>query len=109
MTQKESFLCSALDLFKEAIKNGECSKQDIAHFADMSKYEMDRRGMSIGKKTWLTKEEASEILGISTSTFDRNVLKGGLPRGKKIVGQKSLVWRREQVEQCKVLMLLKAK
>ena len=109
MTNKEQFLFSALDLFKDMIKNGECSKQDINYFCDFSKRELDNRGASVGKKQWLTKEEASEILGVSTSTFDRYVLKGGLPRGKKILGQKNLVWKREQVEQCKILMLLKAK
>lgn len=109
MTNKEQFLFSALDLFKDMIKNGECSKQDINYFCDFSKRELDNRGASVGKKQWLTKEEASEILGVSTSTFDRYVLKGGLPRGKKILGQKNLVWKREQVEQCKMLMLLKAK
>lgn len=108
MTQKESFLCSALDIFKDMIRNGECSKQDISHFADMSKYELDRRGACVGKKQWVTKSEASDMLSVSTSTFDRIVLKGGIPRGKKVVGQKNLVWKREQVEQCKVLMLLKA-
>ena len=109
MTNKEQFLFSALDLFKDMIKNGECSKQDINYFCDFSKRELDNRGASVSKKQWLTKEEASEILGVSTSTFDRYVLKGGLPRGKKILGQKNLVWKREQVEQCKMLMLLKAK
>lgn len=109
MTQKENFLFEALDIFKDMIRNGECSKQDISHFVDMSKYELDRRGASIGKKHWLGKVEASKILGISTSTFDRIVLKGGMPRGKKVVGQRNLVWRCEQVEQLKVLMLLKAK
>lgn len=109
MTNKEQFLFSALDLFKDMIKNGEYSKQDINYFCDFSKRELDNRGASVGKKQWLTKEDASEMLGVSTSTFDRYVLKGGLPRGKKILGQKSLVWKREQVEQCKMLMLLKAK
>lgn len=108
MTQKESFLCAALDIFKGMIANGQCSKQDINYFCDFSKRELDNRGASVGKKSWLTKEEASEFLGISTSTFDRLVLKGGLPRGKKIPKSRNLVWRREQLEQLKTLMLLKA-
>ena len=107
MTQKENFLYSALEIFKDMIKNGECSNQDINYFYNFSKRELDNRGASVGKKQWLTKEEASEILGVSTSTFDRIVLKGGLPRGRKIQGKKSLVWKREQVEQLKTLMLLK--
>lgn len=107
MTQKENFLYDALDIFKDMIKNGECSKQDISHFVDMSKYELDRRGASVGKKSWLSKIDASNVLGVSTSTFDRIVLNGGMPRGRKVVGQRNLVWRREQVEQLKNIMLLK--
>lgn len=107
MTQKESFLYEALGIFKDMIMNGECSKQDIAHFVDMSKYELDRRGVSVGKKSWLSKIDASKILGISTSTFDRIVLKGGISRGRKVVGQRNLVWKREQVEQLKNIILLK--
>lgn len=106
---KEQFLYSALDVFKELIKNGECSKQDINYFCDFSKRELDNRGASVGEKKLVTKEEASQMLGVSTSTFDRIVKQGGLPRGKKVLGQKSLRWKREQVEQLKVLMLLKAK
>lgn len=109
MGLKEKFLCSALDIFKDMVRNGECSKQDINYFCDFSKRELNNRGASVGKKRWLTKEEASEALGISTSTFDRYVLRGGLSRGKKIKGQKNLVWKREQVEQLKAIMLLKAK
>lgn len=108
MTLKEQFLYNAMDVFKQLIVNGECSKQDINYFCDFSKRELDNRGASVGEKKWITKEEASEILGVSTSTFDRYVLKGGLPRGKKLMGHKALVWKREQVEQLKMLMLLKA-
>lgn len=107
MTLKEQFLYNAMDVFKQLIVNGECSKQDINYFCDFSKRELDNRGASVGEKKWITKEEASQMLGISTSTFDRYVLKGGLPRGKKLMGQKSLVWKREQVEQLRKLMLLK--
>lgn len=109
MTRKEQFLCDAIDVFKHLIVNGECSKQDINYFCEYSKRELDNRGASVGKKQWLTKEECSEMLGISTSTFDRYVLRGGMPRGKKIQGRKSLVWKREQVEQLKSLMLLRSR
>ena len=105
---KEQFLCNALDRFKEMIMGGECSKQDISYFADLSKYELDRRGVHNEQKQWIDKEEASKLLGISTSTFDRIVRKGGLPRGKKLAGYKSLVWKIEQVEQLNKMMLLKA-
>ena len=108
MTRKEQFLCDAMDVFKHLIVNGECSKQDINYFCDFSQRELDHRGASVGEKKWLTKDEASQMLGVSTSTFDRYVLRGGLPRGKKLMGHKALVWKREQVEQLKTLMLLKA-
>lgn len=108
MTSKEDYLCKALDALKELVKNGECSKQDVSYFCEFSKRELDSRGASVGENKWITKEEASGMLGVSTSTFDRYVSKGGLPKGKKLMGQKNLVWKREQVEQLKLLMLLKA-
>lgn len=104
---KEQYLCSALDKFKEMITNGECSKADIAYFCDMSMYELERRGASVGKKTWLTKKEASKELNVSTSTFDRIVLKGLIPRGKKVQRKKSLLWKDDEVEQLKRIKLLK--
>lgn len=108
MDLKEQYLYSALDIFKEMISNGECSKQDIAYFCGLSKYELDRRGASVGKKEWLTKDEASKMLGVSTSTFDRIVKNGGLPKGRKKRNSKVLIWKREQIEQCNRLMLLKS-
>lgn len=109
MDLREQFLCSALDRFKEMITNGDCSKADIAYFCNLSKYELDRRGAAVDKKGWLTKIEASQELGVSTSTFDRMILKGVLSRGKKIVHQKSLVWKFDDIEQLKHLMLLNVK
>lgn len=109
MDLREQFLCSALDRFKEMITNGDCSKADIAYFCNLSKYELDRRSTTIDKKEWLTKKEASEELGVSTSTFDRMILKGVLPRGKKVIHQKSLVWKCDEIEQLKQLMLLNVK
>ena len=91
------------------ITNGDCSKADIAYFCNLSKYELDRRGASVDKKGWLTKVEASQELGVSTSTFDRMILKGVLPRGKKVVHQKNLVWKCDDVEQLKRMMLLNVK
>ena len=104
---KEKYLCSALDKFKEMTSNGECSKTDISYFCKLSQYELDRRGASVNKKDWLTKKEASKELNISTSTFDRIVQKGVLQRGKKIVHQKELLWKYDEVEQLKRMMLLK--
>ena len=109
MDLREQFLCRALDRFKEMITNGDCSKTDIAYFCNISKYELDRRGATIDKKGWLTKIEASQELGGSTSTFDRMILKGVLPRGKKIVHQKNLVWKYDDIEQLKRMMLLNVK
>lgn len=109
MDLREQFLCSALDRFKEMVTNGDCSKADIAYFCNLSKYELNRRGAAIDKKGWLTKKEASEELGVSTSTFDRMILKGILPRGKKIVHQKNLVWKYDDIEQLKRMMLLNVK
>lgn len=108
MDLREQFLCNALDRFKEMITNGDCSKADITYFCNLSKYELDRRGAAINKKGWLTKIEASQILGVSTSTFDRMILKGVLPRGKKVVHQKCLMWKCDDIEQLKHIMLLNA-
>lgn len=108
MDLKEQYLCSALDRFKEMITHGECSKTDIAYFWNLSQYELDRRGASIHKKRWLTKKKVCNELGISTSTFDRLVLKGNVPRGKKILHKKTLMWKQEEIEQLKRLTLFKA-
>lgn len=105
---REQYLCSALDKFKSMISNGECSKADISYFCNLAKYELDRRGTSIDKKEWLTKKEVSEELSISTSTIDRMIMKGLLSRGKKILHQTRLVWKVDEVEQLKCLMLLKS-
>ena len=37
------------------------------------------------------------------------ILKGVLPRGKKIVHQKNLVWKYDDIEQLKRMMLLNVK
>lgn len=106
---KEQYLCSALDRFKEMISNNECSKTDISYFYDLSKYELERRGASVDKKQWVTKEEACKILEVSSSTFDRIVRKERLPRGKKVIRQKALVWKSDIVEQLKEKKLLNIK
>lgn len=105
---KEQYLCKALDKFKELIHNGGLPKADILHFYDVFKYELARRGSDVDTKGWLTKKEVSKELGISTSTINRYVLKGILPRGKKILHQRSLVWNVDEVEQLKHMKLLKA-
>lgn len=104
---REQYLCSALDKFKTMVTNGECSKADISYFCNLAKYELSRRGTSIDKKEWLTKKEVSEKLNMSTSSFDRLVLNGLMPRGKKVSGSRKLLWKGEQVEQLRHFMLLK--
>ncbi len=105
---KELYLCNALDKFKEMITHNECSKSDIAYFYNLSKYELTRRGTKVDKKEWFTKIEASQELSISTSTFDRLVIKGIIPRGKKITHQRSLMWKLDDIEQLKQMILLNA-
>lgn len=105
---REQYLCNALDKFKSMITHGECSKADVSYFCNLAKYELDRRGTGIGKKEWFTKKEVSKELSVSTSTIDRMILKGLLSKGKKILHQHSLVWKVDEVEQLKHLMLLRA-
>lgn len=106
---REIYLCNALDKFKEMISNGECSKTDIEYFCNLSKYELDRRGTAIDKKEWFTKKEVSESLSLSTSTIDRMVRRGLLSKGRKVLHRSSLLWKADEVEQLKQLMLLKVK
>lgn len=108
-TPGEQWLCRALDRFKEIVMKGLCSKVDITYFSNLLKYEFGRREVSIDEKEWLTKIETSKLLGVSTSTLDRMILRKEFPRGRKIVHQKYLVWKREIVEQYKETMLLKRK
>ena len=108
MQLKEEYLCSALDKFKEMLSHGVCSKADVNYFCNLAKYELDRRGTSVEKIDWLTKKEVGKELSLSTSTIDRMIRRGVLPKGKKILHQNSLVWRHDDVEQLKRLMLLKA-
>lgn len=108
-TPGEQWLCRALDRFKEIVMKGLCSKVDITYFSNLLKYEFERREVSIDEKEWLTKIETSKMLGVSTSTLDRMILRKEFPRGRKIAYQKHLVWKREMVEQYKERMLLKGK
>ena len=107
MNAKEQFISSSLDVFKDMLANNECTKADINRYYEITKYELEHYGASIGKKQWLTKEEASEALGISTSTFDRIVLGGGLPRGRKVAGKKNLLWKVKDIEDCQRMMELR--
>lgn len=108
-TPGEQWLCRALDRFKEIVMKGLCSKVDITYFSNLLKYEFGRKEVSIDEKEWLTKIETSKMLGVSTSTLDRMILRKEFPRGRKIAHQKHLVWKREMVEQYKERLLLKGK
>lgn len=44
------------------------------------------------------KYAACRYVGVSRSTFDRLVLAGKLPRGKKIAGWKELVWSYRELD-----------
>lgn len=109
MEHKAKFLYDALEVFKDMVQKGECSTQDISYWCGVSSYELERRGASVGQQRWLTKAESSKMLNVSTSTFDRIVLAGGLPKGKKIQGKKNLLWKHEDIEQYKRIMLLNAR
>lgn len=45
----------------------------------------------------LSKEEACQLLNLHRSRFDDLVRDGILPRGKKILGRKELVWYKDEV------------
>ena len=47
--------------------------------------------------TPLNKTEASELLGMSTRQFDRKISEGVYPEGKKIRGQNTLIWYRDEL------------
>jgi len=108
MNAKEQFISDSLDVFKDLLEVHGCTKADINRYYEITKYEREHYGLSVGKKQWLTKDEASELLGISTSTFDRIVLNGGLPRGKKVAGKKNLLWKVKDIEDCKKMMEMRS-
>ncbi len=107
MNSKEQFISDSFDVFKELLENNGCTKADINRYYEITKYEMEHYGVSVGKKQWVTKEEASDMMGISTSTFDRIVLNGGLPRGKKVAGKKNLLWKVKDIEDCQRMVALR--
>lgn len=107
MNAKEKFISDSFDVFKDLLENHGCTKADINRYYEITKYEMEHYGVCAGKKQWLTKDEASDMMGISTSTFDRIVLNGGLSRGKKVSGKKNLLWKVKDIEDCQKMMVLK--
>lgn len=98
MNAKEQFIADSFEVFKDMLENNSCTKADINRYYEIAKYELEHYGGSVGKRQWLTKDEASDMMGVSTSTFDRIVLGGSLPRGKKVVGKKNLLWKAKDIE-----------
>ena len=48
----------------------------------------------------LSKEQACEFLNVSRATFDNHVRLGNIPKGRKEVGKKELVWYKDELQQC---------
>lgn len=48
----------------------------------------------------LSKEQACDFLNISRATFDNYVGLGKLPKGRKEVGKKELVWYKDELQKC---------
>lgn len=48
----------------------------------------------------LSKEAACQFLNVSRATFDLHVSLGNLPKGRKRVGFKELVWYKDELQKC---------
>ena len=48
----------------------------------------------------LSKEQACMLLNISHSKFDLLVRQGDLPKGRKVIGFKELVWYEDELNKC---------
>lgn len=48
----------------------------------------------------MSKEQACSFLNISRATFDLHVKLGHIPRGRKRVGFKELVWYKDELRKC---------
>ena len=48
----------------------------------------------------MSKYQASKFFGISRTTFDRLVAIGVIPKGRKIVGFKELIWTKHELQAC---------
>ena len=49
----------------------------------------------------MSKEEASIYLNMSTSKFDNLVRDGIIPKGRKRIGFKELVWYKDELDKCR--------
>lgn len=54
----------------------------------------------------ITKQEASEILGISVRQFDRNIKAGKIPAGRKYRNKIKLYWDENQIRHLKTSTLV---
>lgn len=50
------------------------------------------------QKTWLTKKEASEHLGIGMTTFYERVRDGSLPKPSLVLGERAPRWHRPTID-----------
>ena len=48
----------------------------------------------------MSKEAACNYLNISRATFDLHVSLGNIPKGRKRIGFKELVWYKDELKQC---------
>lgn len=48
----------------------------------------------------MSKESACKFLNISRATFDLHVSLGNIPKGRKRIGFKELVWYKDELQKC---------
>ena len=48
----------------------------------------------------ISKEESCKFLNVSRATFDLHVGLGNIPKGKKRLGFKELVWYKDELKKC---------
>lgn len=48
----------------------------------------------------MSKEEVCRYVNTSRSNFDRLVLEGKFPKGRKVLGRKELVWYKDEIDKC---------
>lgn len=48
----------------------------------------------------MSKESACKFLNVSRATFDLHVSLGNIPKGRKRIGFKELVWYKDELQKC---------
>lgn len=48
----------------------------------------------------MSKESACKFLNVSRATFDLHVSLGNIPKGRKRIGFKELVWHKDELQKC---------